>query len=53
MEPIAVQDLEGVKVKSIQCSQTYVYVITEDDRILSWGNWIYDAAKNEFDAAGF
>ena len=49
--PTVIKDLEAFKVKHIFCSQTYAYVVTENDEIKHWGEWFYDRAKQLFQEA--
>ena len=43
--------MESHKIKDIFCSQTYAYVITENDEIKQWGEWFYERAQEAFRAA--
>ncbi len=50
--PVLVKDLESYKIKSIFCSETYAFAITENDEVKMWGEWLYDRANDELVAAG-
>ena len=50
--PVLVKDLESYKIKSIWCSDTYAFAITETDEVKMWGEWLYDRANEELIAAG-
>ena len=50
--PILIKDLEGIKIKRVYASQTYIYALTDNDEIKHWGQWLYDRAQEEFMVAG-
>lgn len=49
--PLLIKDLESHKIKKVFCSQTYAYVITDNDEIKSWGEWFRELTRDEFIAA--